>query len=133
MLDDIELRVFSRIKNKCPISILSDFPDITFTTSDKVPQEPKFPNIYIHQMETTEIAEDLERTTINAIDCTFQINVTVDTTQSDARRVMTEVVLNTMKTMRFHVVTMPFFQSTANNTVLMIARFSRTIASGDVL
>jgi len=128
---DIESRVFSRIKNKCPQSLKDKYPNIYFTTSDRVQTNPKFPTVYVHEMNPVEEAQDLENQTINAVISSFQIEVTDNSSMSNATEVMNFVV-ETMKTMRYGVVSMPEFSNTTS-VFRKIARFRRVIGSGDVL
>lgn len=126
---DIESKVFSRIKNKCPQALKTKYPNINFTTSDRVPTNPKFPTVYVHEISSSELADDLQGTSINALRSTIQIEVTDNESISNAREVMNYVV-NTMKTMRYRVTLMPEFQNTSS-VYRVIARFRRTIGSGE--
>ena len=131
MIDDIQSRVFSRLVNKCPSTLKSKFPQLRFTTNDRLPQNPKFPSVYVHERSAMETAEDLENTTINAVITSFQIEVTDDSSMENATTVMNYVV-NEMKVMRFSVITMPEFQNT-QSVYRKVAVFRRTIADGDTL
>lgn len=128
---NIQTRVFSRIKNKFPTKLKTKYPDISFTTSDRVADTAKFPTVYVHEMGGQEIADDLDGTTINAIRSTFQIEVYDNKSMNNAKEVMDSVV-EIMKTMRYRVVTMPEFQ-TNSDVYRVVGRFRRVIASGDVL
>jgi hypothetical protein len=126
---DIETIVFSRIKTTLLQKLKTKYPDIAFTTSNRVSSNPKFPNVYVHMMGSQEIGEDLENNTINGISATFQIETTDNQSQSRAKEVMNEVVM-CMKTMRFSVVAMPEFDNT-DSTFRSVARFRRTIGNLD--
>lgn len=128
---DIESRVFSRIRNKYPTELKTKYPDTYFTTSDRVATNPKFPTVYVHEMNPTEEAQDLENMTLNAITSTFQIEVTDNSSMSNATEVMNYVV-GVMKTMRYGVISMPEFSNTTS-VFRKVARFRRVIGSGDVL
>lgn len=128
---DIEMRVFSRIKNKYPDALKIKYPNTSFTTSDRVAKDPKFPTVYVHEMSGSELARDLDGTSINAIRSTIQIEVTDNESMARAREVMQNVV-QTMKTMRYEVNTMPEFSNTPT-VYRVVARFRRVIGSGDVL
>lgn len=127
---DIETRVFSRIKNQFPQSVKTKYPNIRFTTSDKVPNEPKFPNVYVHEMRSQELGRDLQGTTINAIRSTIQVEVADNESMSNVHEVMSETVM-IMKSMRYEVVTMPEFEN--RNVYRSVARFRRVIGAYDVL
>ncbi len=128
---DIETTVFSRIKAILTSKLKTKYPDITFTTSDKVSSNPKFPNVYVHMLGSQEIGEDLENNTINGVLATFQIETTDNEKQTIAKDVMNEVV-GVMKDMRFSVVLMPEFQNT-DTAKRCVARFRRTIGNLDIL
>lgn len=131
MLDDIQTRVFSRIKNKFPTSLKIKYPNASFTTSDRVQENPQFPNIYVHERASTETGEDLEGLSINAIISSFQIDVTDNESMNNAREIMTYIV-STMKSMRFKVVSMPEFTNTPD-IYRLSATFRRVIGNNDVL
>lgn len=128
---DIESRVVSRLKNKYPSALKTKYPNTNFTTSSRELDNPKFPSVYVHEMGSSEEGRDLEGLTINAILSTFQIEVTDNNDMTNATDVMNYVV-QTMKTMRYEVVTMPEF-SNNQSVYRKIARFRRVIGSGDVL
>lgn len=128
---DIETIVFSRIKAILTSKLKSKYPNISFTTSDKVSSDPKFPNIYVHMMGSPETGEDLEGNTINGVLSTFQIETNDNESQTRAKDVMNEVV-KVMKGMRFSIVVMPETQN-RDSTFRCVARFRRTIGSLDIL
>lgn len=128
---DIETIVFSRIKAILTSKLKTKYPNISFTTSDKVSSEPKFPNVYVHLVGSSETGEDLENNTINGVLATFQIETTDNESQTKAKDVMNEVV-KVMKSMRFSVIVMPEFQNT-DTTKRCVARFRRIIGNLDIL
>lgn len=131
MLDSLESQIFSRIKANFSDRIKKKYPDLSFTTSDKTPTKAKFPTVYIHFMESTEIGSDLEGTSINGITATFQIDVTDNQSQSRADEAAKEA-LRIMKTMRFKVVGMPFHDN-SGDTYRTISRYRRPVGAGDIL
>ena len=128
---DIETIVFSRIKAILTSKLKTKYPDITFTTSDKVSSNPKFPNVYVHLLGSQEIGEDLENNTINGVLATFQIETTHNEKQTISKDVINEVV-GVMKSMRFTVTMMPESQNT-DTAKRCVARFRRTIGNLDVI
>lgn len=128
---DIETIVFSRIKAILTSKLKTKYPNISFTTSDKVSGEPKFPTVYVHMVGSQEIGEDLENNTINGVLATFQIETTDNESQTKAKDVMNEVV-GVMKGMRFSAIVMPESQNT-DTTKRCVARFRRTIGNLDIL
>lgn len=128
---DIESIVFSRIKEKATSKLKTKYPDISLTTSDKVANNPKFPNVYVHMMGSKEIGHDLENITINGVLVTFQIETTDNKSQTRAKDVMNEVV-RIVKEMRFDIIVMPEMKNT-DSTYRCVMRCRRTIGSLDVL
>ena len=128
---DIETIVFSRVKAILTSKLKTKYPDISFTTSDKVKDKPKFPNVYTHMLGSQEEGGDLEGNTINGVLASFQIEVTDNESQTRAKGVMSEVV-SVMKGMRFSVIAMPESQNT-DTSYRCVARFRRIIGNLDIL
>lgn len=131
MLDMLESQVITRIKTQFSKKLKDRYPNLKFTNSDRADTVPKFPTAYIHEMPGAETGANTEGNTINAVWSSFQIEVTTNTKQSDAKEVMDEV-MKIMKKMRFQVISMPEFQNT-DSTYRRVARFRRMIADDDIL
>lgn len=130
MLDRLESQVFSRIKYGFSKGIKEKYPDLNFTTSDKSSTNPKFPTVYIHFMESPEIAQTLAATSLNGIKGAFQIDVSDNENNNRTDEVAREV-LRIMKSMGFEVPTMPFHNNDGD-TYKTVARYRRTTLDGDV-
>lgn len=131
MMLDIEARIVSRLKNKLPANLKTKYPNIKFTTSDRVPADPKFPNVYVHLMSTRQLAKTLNGKSLDAIRASFQIEVT----SPDSQEVVTEVigyVVDTMVSLNFEVTMIPENQNTPA-LFRTVSRFQRAIGSYDVL
>lgn len=128
---DIETIVYSRIKAILTSKLKTKYPNISFTTSDKVSSNPKFPNVYVHMLGSQETGEDLENDTINGVLATFQIETNDNESQTRAKNVMNEVV-KVMKGIRFSVIAMPENQNT-DSSFRCVTRFRRTIGNLDIL
>lgn len=126
---DIETIVYSRIKSILTSKLKTKYQDISFTTSDKVIGKPRFPNVYVHMIDSSEIGQDLEGKTINGVSASFQIEVSDNENQFTTKEVMKDVV-SVMKDMRFSATLMPIF-SNVDNAYRCIARFERTIGALD--
>lgn len=127
---DIETRVSSRIKNK--LSGLKEiYPDINFTTDNRLPDNPSFPTVYIHELLSVEKGNDLENVTINAVLTTFQIEV-YDTDSFESTKQVMNKVCEVMKSMGFSIISMPQFNND-DSYYRRVARFRRMIGSGDTL
>ena len=90
-----------------------------------------FPTIYVHEMRCTEKGQTIDGQTINAVADTYQVDVIVNTQQSDAKKILA-IVASVFKRMRFEVISMPEFDS-EENIYRSTARFSRLIAANDRL
>lgn len=128
---DIETIVFSRIKAILTSKMKTKYPNISFTTSDKVSKNPSFPNVYIHLLGTAEIGNDLENNTINGVDATFQIETTDNQSHTRAKDVANTIV-GIMKEMRFSIIAMPETKNT-DSAYRCVMRCRRTIGNLDIL
>lgn len=128
---DIESIVFSRIKKEFSDKLKKKYPNLDFTTSDKVSKKPKFPTVYIHMLPSPEIGQTLDGTTLNGILANFQIKVSDNVNNSRAREVMNEVV-RILKTMRFSINEMPYSEN-KEGTYYSLVRARRAIGASDIL
>ena len=90
-----------------------------------------FPTKNVHEMRGTEIGETIDGQTMNGINSTYQVDVIVNTQQSDAKKILA-IVASVFKRMRFEVISMPEFDS-EEKIYRSTARFSRLIAANDRL
>ena len=128
---DIESIVYSRIKIALTNELKTKYKDLSFTNSDAVIKNPKFPTVYVHELNGYEKARDLENQDIYAVESSFQIEVTDNISQSRAKEVMNEVV-KVVKQMRFSGVNMPEFQN-IDGYFRCVFRCRRTIGKDDIL
>lgn len=127
MVEDI---VFTKIKYNVSKKMKSKYPNLSFTTDNRLRKTADFPTVYVHLLGSTERGQDLEGKTINAGYFTFQIETFDNQSQKRAKEVM-ESVLYVMKEMRFDI-NFPEVQNT-NDYYRCVARCSRIIGSGDIL
>lgn len=127
---NIENIIFTKIKYGISDGIKAKYPDLNFTTDNKQDKNAKFPNVYIHMLGSPERGQDLEGTTINAVYCTVQVEITDNQSQKRAKEVM-EAVLSVIKGMRFEI-NLPETQNT-DDVYRCVARCSRIIGAGDIL
>lgn len=74
----IATRIEYRVKN----AIISDYPNINFTTEvSDIP--PEFPNVYIHLERMTETGTSLENKDFQALDFSVQLVIKTNTTKAD--------------------------------------------------
>lgn len=128
---DIESRVYSRLVNKVPSNLKNKYPKLNFTKDDRVINNAKFPCVYVHEMTSQEQGQDLQNTDICAVLSTFQIEVYDNESMDNAKKVM-DYVCETMKSMRYSIISMPEFKNT-DSTYRRVARFRRLIGSLDTL
>lgn len=131
MLLDIEARVVSRLKNKLPVGLKTKYPNIKFTTSDRIPADPKFPNVYVHLMSSRQLGKTFNDKNLGAVMASFQIEVTSPESQEVVKEVIGYIV-DTMLSMNFEVTMFPENQNTPA-LFRTISRFRRAIGSYDVL
>jgi len=124
----LESIVTTQLKIRVPRLTNNAYPNMSFTTEldDKT---PSFPNVYVHELEPTEIGNDLENTHINALRDTFQIEVSTNASKSDSLKVATACI-NAMKSLRYSLVSGPTYNK-VNNLHRYIIRMRRVIANGD--
>lgn len=130
-MDNIETRVFSRIKYDFSKKIKAKYPNLEFTTSDLINSKSKFPNVYVHILPSPEIGQDLEGTSINGILANFQIKVSDNVNNERTKEVMNEVV-RILKTMRFSINEMPYSEN-KEGTYYSLVRARRVIGASDIL
>ena len=124
----MESIVTTQLKVRVPRLLNNAYPNISFTNeiSDKTPD---FPNVYIHELDTSEVGNSIPNNMIHAVRDTVQIEVTTNTSKSDARKVANACV-TAMKAMRYSLRTTPIYTKN-NNVHTFFIRASRVIANGD--
>lgn len=128
----VPLKVFTKIKTEFSADLKQNFnmTDENFSTVGSSDSPAVFPFVYFQTLPASEVGQDLVGTSINGGLFAFQIDVFSNKTQSESRKVMTEIV-RIMKTMGFEINSMPSFESTKDNTHRMTTRFRRTIGAND--
>lgn len=129
-LDYFNNIVFTRIKNNFSETLKKKYPDLFFTTSDKLQSAPRFPTVYVY-IQGAERGQDLDGRTINFGYYTITVDVTDNQNNNRADEVLNEVK-RIMKTMRADVREMPHISNTAD-TYRSVARFTLFVGNGDVL
>lgn len=129
----IPLMVFTRIKQNFSQTIKDKYnmTDKNFSTVGSSDTPAVFPFVYVQTLPGTEQAVDMQGISVNAVTFAFQIDVYSNKTQTDARKVMSEV-RRIMKSMGFECNQMPSFENT-KDVHRMTARFRRVIGGADKL
>ncbi len=107
----------------------SRYPKLSF--SDEISDETaSFPNVYIHELNPSEIGNSLENNVIKAIRDTIQIEVSTNTSKSDARVVINSCV-KAMKEIGYSTSQMPV-HTKLNNIYRFVIRCQRVVGEGDI-
>ena len=122
--------VFTRIKTEGTAKLKATFPDIYFTTSNKVPTNPKFPTVYLKKLQGAEKGRTLDGKTLNGVLASFQIDVIDNKSDNNAENVA-DVIGDIMKSMRFEMVGDPFPNSQSTEEYRFTARYQGVIADED--
>lgn len=128
---DITSIVFTRIKVEATRELKSKYPDINFTTSDKVRTEPTFPNVFVKRLQGSERGQTLDGETVNATLSSFQIEVADNVSDSRSQEVA-DTIYAIMKKMRFEAIGEPF-QDNIDDVHRNVARYRRVIGYNDTL
>lgn len=124
----LESIVTTQLKVRVPKILNNKFPNITFT-NEISDDDPIFPNVYIHELEPSEVGNSIANDTIHAVRDTIQIEATSNTTKSDARDIINACV-NATKVLKYAIVGMPVYTRN-NNLHRYIIRVRRIVANGD--
>lgn len=129
----IPLMVFTRLKQNFSQTIKDTYKmtDSNFSTVGSIDKPAVFPFVSFKTLPSTEQGRDLQGTSVNGALFGFQIDVYSNKTQTEARKVMTEVT-RIMKTMRFELNPIPSFEDT-KDVHRMTARFRRMFGADDTL
>lgn len=124
----MESIITTQLRARVPELTDRKFPKLSFTNevSDNV---PSFPNVYVHELEPSELGNCLENQTIHAIRDTIQIEVSTNVTKAEARTVTNACIL-ALKRLRYSLVVGPIYRKD-NNIHRFVFRARRVIASGD--
>lgn len=132
LYDYIQTQVFTKINNDEKMKKLKEkYPDFLLTTSPVSSTNPRFPTLLLQMLESPEVGQDLDNTTVNGINAGFQIDV-IDNqkTRTRVKEIMSEV-RRIMKSMRFNLRDAPDMDT--NDEKRSILRVNRIIGHGDIL
>ena len=123
--------VFTRVKTNFSQTIKDKYSmsGTNFSTVGSSDTPAVFPFVYIITMDAQERGQDLEGTSINGGLFSFQIEVTDNKKQQNAKEVIWEVI-RIFKSMGFELVSFPTYQD-SKDTHRAIARVRRVIGVND--
>ena len=125
----LENIVTTQLKVRVPSLTNNAYPHMSFT--NEISEEtPSFPNVYIHELEPSEVGNSIPNDTIHALRDTIQIEVTTNVSKTDAH-IVANACIKAMKALRYGLVAGPI-PSKTNNLHRYIIRMRRTVANGDV-
>lgn len=127
---DIDDIVLADIDNYVSDELITEYPDLFFTSSDYNASDPSFPTVVVKCIDSREQGQTLEGDGINAIMYSIQIDVYANTKQQDAKKVMGSVI-NCLKELRFDIFSMPEFNNT--DVYRLTIRARRMIGANDIL
>lgn len=128
---NLESLVFSRIKTSVSKALITKYKDLNFSTSNRARSNTKYPMVYIHMLESPEVASTTEGDTVEGVLASFQIDVYDDQSQERTKDVADEV-LKAVKNMRFQVIGFPY-NSNTDSIYRKIIRIRRNICDDDIL
>lgn len=127
----IPSKVFTHVQAEGREKLQKKYPNINFTTSDKVSTKAKFPTVYIQKLQGKPVGRTLEDTKVNGITATFQIDVTTNTNQTDADNVA-DAIADIMISINFDMIGEPF-PDDSTDVYRNVSRWQRTIGYNDKL
>lgn len=128
---DIEDTIFTILQVKLNTALLTEYPGLLVTQSDKYESMAQFPSVYFHQIGNVEKGMDLSQESINAVMFTIQVDITTNTSQTDAKKVANET-LKVLKDLGFIITTLPIFDNT-DSTYRMYLRARRIYGQNDII
>lgn len=124
----LESIVTTQLRVRVPNLTDNRYPKMSFT-NEISDNQPSFPNVYIHELEPSEVGNSIPNQTIHAMRDTIQIEASTNVSKAEARIVI-NACINAMKTLRYSLVTGPTYMK-INNVHRYIIRVRRVIANGD--
>ena len=127
-ISQMESIITTQLKVRVPILTNNKFPNMSFS-NEVSDQTPSFPNVFIQELEPSELGMDLENNSIHAIRDTIQVSVSTNTSKADARTV-TNACMAALKALRYTVVMLPIYTKD-NNIHRFVLRTRRVVGAGD--
>lgn len=127
-LNQMENIITSQLSVRVPKILDGKYPSISFT-NQLTDETPKFPNVYIHDLGSPSVGNSIPNRVTHAKRFTFQIDVTTNTTKTDAL-IVAIACEQAMRQLGFWTVDGPRYIR-ANNLHRFEFRVRRVIANSD--
>lgn len=128
---ELGARIFTIVKTSLiDNGIMERYPTLQFVSPDKQYIPSDFPTVWIREIQSIEMGNDLDNTTINAVSENIQVDV-ISRERQISRKIMCEVVVE-FKKLRFNVNALPLSRED-DLKAYCFARFNRTIGYNDAL
>lgn len=124
----LESIITTQLKVRVPRLTDNRYPNMSFS-NEITDETPSFPNVYIHELEPSEIGNDIANNKIHALRDTIQIEVSSNTSKADAKTV-SNACIKAMKALRYNIVVSGVYTKT-NNIHRFVFRARRIVGSGD--
>lgn len=129
---EIESTIFTVLQYNLALKDSAPYPELNCTTSsqnESLENVADFPSLYVHLLPAVVIGNDLENSTINAVNATVELQVYSNVSETQCVKIMNAAILE-MKKLHFNVPMLPDPQ-TVDKKYFAIARFRRVIGAGD--
>ena len=123
--------ILDRVFTQVSYMLKKKYSDLNCTTKGENVGTSKFPTLYMYELQPLEVGNDLENATINAVQCTIEIQVYTKNNETLCKEIMSEAT-SEMKRFRFSIPAMPIV-STSDSVSSGVARYRRIVGSGDTL
>lgn len=126
---DLEPLLFTKVKAEGTKLLKTKFPKIVFTNTDVNKGTPIYPCVYIHTISGFETGNDIENSTVNAVNYSMQVDVVTDSSQSDCRYI-SGVIGTVFRSLGFTISTFPISDN-GSAYYRYVMRVQRVIGHGD--
>lgn len=128
-MDDWFSKIQSKVFTQVEYMLKKKYSDLKCTTRNENETPAEFPTLYLHELQPLEVGQDLTNETVNAIRCTIEIQVWVNTTEQNCRNILNDATLE-MKRLHFNISAMPIVQTT-DKIAWGVIRCTRIIGNSD--
>lgn len=128
----IESYILTTLKYELVQKLLAPYPKLKCTTSNQaesLEDVNDFPTLYVHMLTPYEVGRDLTNTTVNGLNCTFELQVFSDKSEKECRNIIADAI-HEMKKLHFNVEMFPD-PRTYDKKYTAIARVNRIIGGND--